>query len=89
VYDVAQAGQNEVQSDQVQVSVTVPIDQAPQVTQAASAGGVAVALLSAGEQARGTPSKQRPAASPTAQPGAQQQPTDQPATPHARSTGRP
>jgi hypothetical protein len=85
VYDVAQAGQNDVQSDQVQVSVTVPIDQAPQVTQAASAGGVAVALLSAGEQARGTPSKQRPPASPTAQ----QQPTDQPATPHARSTGRP
>jgi hypothetical protein len=89
VYDVAQAGQNDVQSDQVQVSVTVPIDQAPQVTQAASAGGVAVALLSAGEQARGTPPKQRPAASPTARPGAQQQSTDQPATPHARSTGRP
>jgi hypothetical protein len=76
VYDVAQPGQNDVQSDQVQVSVTVPADEAAQVTQAASAAAVAVALLPAGEQAPGTPAGQQP----TTQP---------PASPHARSTGRP
>lgn len=85
VYDVAQPGQNDVQSDQVQVSVTVPAGEAPQVTQAASAGAVAVALLPAGEQAPASPPRQRPGAAPTTQ-----QPTGQaPASPHARSTGRP
>src|SRR5262249_8398703 len=51
VYDVVQPGQNDVQSDQVSVSVAVPVDQAPEVTQASSAGAVAVALLPAGEKA--------------------------------------
>lgn len=68
VYDVAQPGQNDVQSDQVQVSVAVPTDDAPQVTQAASAGGVAIALLAPGDQARNRAAR-HPAA--TRQPGPQ------------------
>jgi hypothetical protein len=55
VYDVVRPGQNDMQSDQVTVSVTVPVAQAPQVTQASSAGAVAVALLPAGEKAPQTP----------------------------------
>ena len=89
VYDVAQPGQNDVQSDQVQVSVTVPAGEAPQVTQAASAGAVAVALLPAGEQAPATPPRQRPSAPPTPQQSTQQPTGQAPASPHARSTGRP
>lgn len=51
VSTVTAAGQNDVQSDQVQVSVAVPAGDAPQVTSAAAAGTVAVALLPPGEQA--------------------------------------
>ena len=84
VYDVVQAGQNNVQSDQMQVSVTVPADQAPLVTQAASANAVAVAVLPAGEQALGSPPK-RPGTAPTAQ----EPTTKPPASPHGKSTGTP
>jgi hypothetical protein len=64
--------------------VTVPVGQAPAVTQASSAGAIAVALLPAGEKVPQTPK----------QPPAQQQPTSQPtnqpnATPRGRSTGTP
>lgn len=50
VYDVVRAGRGDVESDQVQVSVAVPTGQAGAVTQAASAGAVAVALLAPGDQ---------------------------------------
>jgi hypothetical protein len=80
VYDVVQPGENDIQADQVTVSVTVPVDQAPQVTQASSAGAVAVALLPPGEKAPQAP-KQQPS---------DQQPAQPQATPHAtRSTGTP
>jgi hypothetical protein len=80
VYDVVQPGENDIQADQVTVSVTVPADQAPQVTQASSAGAVAVALLPPGEKAPQTPK----------QPPSGQQPTQPSATPHTtRSTGTP
>jgi hypothetical protein len=84
VYDVTQAGQNDVQSDQVQVSVTVPVGQAPLVTQSASAGAIAVALLPAGEQAPGTAPKQRPSQAPTTQ-----QPTQPQNTPRTGQSGNP
>jgi hypothetical protein len=48
VYGVAGAGEQTLQADQTMVSVAVPPEQAPQVTQAASAGAVAVALIPAG-----------------------------------------
>lgn len=51
VYDVVRPGQNDIQSDTITVSVSVPVGQAPAVTQASSAGAVAVALLPAGEEA--------------------------------------
>ena len=57
VYDVVRPGANDVQSDQITVSVTVPVGQAPAVTQASSAGAVAVALLPAGEKAPQTPAQ--------------------------------
>jgi hypothetical protein len=84
VYDVVRPSENSVQSDQIAVSVTVPVGQAPAVTQASSAGAIAVALLPAGEKVPQTPK----------QPPAQQQPTSQPtnqpnATPRGRSTGTP
>jgi hypothetical protein len=87
VYDVVQPGQNSMQSDQIAVSVTVPIGDAPQVTQASSAGAVAVALLPAGEKA--PQSKQPPVSQvPSQQPGGQQQQGGQPShTP--RATGSP
>jgi hypothetical protein len=77
VYDVVQPSQNDIQSDQIAVSVAVPAGQAPAVTQASSAGAVAVALLPAGEKAPQTPPKQPPV---------QQQPS---ATPRNGPTGRP
>jgi hypothetical protein len=84
VYDVAEPGQNDVQSDQVQVSVTVRTDEAPLVTQAASAGAVAVAVLAPGEQASG----KRPRTAPTAVPPTpQQSATDQQPRP-GRTTRR-
>jgi hypothetical protein len=94
VYDVVQPGQNDVQADQVAVSVSVPVGQAPQVTQASSAGAVSVALLPPGEQAPNTPARQRPTIVPSSEPSAQQpsdqQPTGQPpTTPRNRSTGKP
>ncbi len=94
VYDVAQPGQNDVESDQVQVSVTVPAGQAPLVTQAASAGAVAAALLPAGEQAPGAPAKRIPGDLPTTQqpntpPQASQPPAQPQNTPHTRKSGRP
>lgn len=68
VYDVVQPGQNDLQSDQVTVSVAVPAGQAPAVTQASSAGAVAVALLPAGEKAPQTPKQQsRPSDRPSGQ----------------------
>ncbi|MEV5746742.1 hypothetical protein AB0L00_02900 [Actinoallomurus sp. NPDC052308] len=82
VYDVAEPGQNDVQSDQVQVSVTVPTDEAPLVTQAASAGAVAVAVLAPGEQASGK--RARAATAPAAVP-----PTPQQSTADQEPTGRP
>lgn len=48
VYAVAAGGEQTLQSDQTMISVAVPPEQAPQVTQAASAGAVAVALVPAG-----------------------------------------
>jgi hypothetical protein len=48
VYGVASAGEQTLQSDQTMVSVAVPPSQAPQVTQAASSGAVAVALVPTG-----------------------------------------
>ena len=80
VYDVVQPGENDIQADQVTVSVTVPVAQAPEVTQASSAGAVAVALLPPGEKAPQTP----------AQPPGGQQPAPPSATPqNTRSTGTP
>jgi hypothetical protein len=80
VYDVVQPGANDVQSDQVTVSVTVPVGQAPAVTQASSAGAVAVALLPAGEKAPQTPR----------QPPQNNQPNQPTPTPHGTSsTGTP
>ncbi|MGH3388394.1 MAG: hypothetical protein ACRDOO_05895 [Actinomadura sp.] len=77
VYGVATAGEQTLQSDQTMISVAVPPEQAPQVTQAASAGAVAVALIPAGTKVpAGAPA---PAGPPSGQPGGQQ-----PATP---STG--
>jgi hypothetical protein len=81
VYDVAEPGQKDVQSDQVQVSVTVPTDEAPLVTQAASAGAVAVAVLAPGEQASG---KRARAASPQTAVA----PTPQQSTTEQQPTGR-
>jgi hypothetical protein len=81
VYDVVRPGQNDVQSDTVTVSVSVPVADAPQVTQASSAGAVAVALLAPGEQA--PQAKPRPTTQPTAQ-----QPTGTPTRGNA-PTGRP
>ncbi len=94
VYDVERPGQNDVQSDQVQVSVTVPADQGPQVTAAASSGGVAVALLPAGEEAAQPPAKPRTPPS-GSQPPATQPNSRPPAgksgnpTPRTGTTGRP
>ncbi|MEV5706622.1 hypothetical protein [Actinoallomurus sp. NPDC052274] len=82
VYDVAEPGQNDVQSDQVQVSVTVPTDEAPLVTQAASAGAVAVAVLAPGEQASGK--RAHAATAPAAVP-----PTPQQSATDQEPTGRP
>lgn len=62
VFDVVTAGNGDVASDQIQVSVSVPVGQAGDVTQAASAGAVAAVILPAGQQA--------PAAPPGTQPGA-------------------
>lgn len=76
VYDVVQPGANDVQSDQITVSVTVPVGQAPAVTQASSAGAVAVALLPAGEKAPQTP--KQPAPPPTNQPNQPNQPSGSP-----------
>jgi hypothetical protein len=85
VYDVVQPGQNDIQADQVAVSVTVPVDQAPEVTQAASGGAVAVALLPAGEKApQTTPRQTTPK-----QPSADQSPGNPPTSPRAGSTGTP
>lgn len=102
VYDVVQPSQNDVQSDQVEVSVAVPVGQAPEVTQAASAGAVVVALLAAGEQAPTGPSRQRAGTAPTTGQPTTGQPTshatDQPtagetppppAGPHVKTSGRP
>ncbi len=99
VYDVAEAGQNDVQSDTVQVSVTVPVGQAPLVTQSASAGAIAVALLPAGEKAPGTPPKQAPSRPSPSQPAGTQQPNNPPQnsqqppqpqkTPRTRQPGKP
>jgi hypothetical protein len=83
VFDVVRPGQNDIQADQVSVSVTVPVDQAPQVTQASSAGAVAVALLPAGEKAPQTPPKQTQPRQPA---GGVPSPT---ATPRGQSTGTP
>ena len=83
VFDVVRPGQNDIQADQVSVSVTVPVDQAPQVTQASSAGAVAVALLPAGEKAPQTPPKQTQPRQPA---GGAPSPT---ATPRGQSTGTP
>lgn len=60
VYDVERPGQNDIQSDQVTVSVAVPSGEAPAVTEASSAGAVAVALLPAGEQAPQAPKPPKP-----------------------------
>lgn len=100
VYDVVRPGQNDIQSDTITVSVSVPVGQAPAVTQASSAGAVAVALLPAGEEAPQTakqPGKQPKPESTPSQPqdqgqGQSQQPSGQPsgaATPRGRSTGNP
>lgn len=92
VYDVVRPGQNDVQIDQITVSVTVPAGQAPAVTQASSAGAVAVALLPAGEQAPQTPqaSRQpRQQTTPDQQEPTGQQPGNPSASPHGRSTGNP
>jgi hypothetical protein len=78
VYDVVRPGQNDIQSDQITVSVTVPVAQAPQVTQASSAGAVAVALLPAGEKAPQTPQTPK-----------QQQQQNPPASRTPRPTGSP
>jgi hypothetical protein len=95
VYDVEQPGANDVQSDQVSVSVSVPAGEAPAVTQASSSGAVAVALLPAGEQAPQTPKQPKPRqqTTPSQSPGqgqgqGQQQPTDS-TSPNGRSTGTP
>jgi hypothetical protein len=48
VYGVTAGGEQTLQSDQTMISVAVPPEQAPQVTLAASAGAVAVALIPAG-----------------------------------------
>jgi hypothetical protein len=88
VYDVVQPGANDVQSDQITVSVTVPVGQAPAVTQASSAGAVAVALLPAGEKAPQTP--RQPAPPPqdkTDQPNQPNQPSGSPRS--TSSTGTP
>lgn len=87
VYDVAQPGQNDVQSDQVQVSVAVPTDEAPQVTQAASTGGVAVALLAPGDQARTGPAKHPAPRQPTGPPSAGQ--TSAGSSPPGDTNGQP
>ncbi|WP_329251172.1 hypothetical protein OG417_06530 [Actinoallomurus sp. NBC_01490] len=88
VYDVVQPGQNDIQADQVAVSVTVPVDQAPEVTQASSAGAVAVALLPAGEKAPQTPPRQTAPRQSTT-PSAGESPGNPPASPRDRSTGNP
>jgi hypothetical protein len=98
VYDVVRPGENDIQSDQVTVSVTVPVGEAPAVTQASSAGAVAVALLPAGEQAPQTPQapkqpKQQPAPDQSQgqqgqQGQGQQQPTDS-TSPRGTATGNP
>jgi len=85
VYDVVQPGANDVQSDQITVSVTVPVGQAPAVTQASSAGAVAVALLPAGEKAPQTP--KQPAPPPAGQPNQPNQPSGSPRA--TSSTGTP
>jgi hypothetical protein len=64
VYDVVRPGRGDVESDQVQVSVAVPTGQASAVTQAASAGAVAVAILPAGESAPQPAPTTQPPASP-------------------------
>jgi hypothetical protein len=87
VYDVVQPGENDVQSDTVSVSVTVPVGQAPAVTQASSAGAVAVALLPAGEQAPQTPQAPKQPKPDQSRPQGQQ-PTDS-TSPRGRSTGSP
>jgi hypothetical protein len=89
VYDVVQPGQNDIQADQVSVSVTVPVDQAPEVTQASSAGAVAVALLPAGEKAPQTAPRQTTPKQPSTQPSANESPGNPPASPRDRSTGTP
>lgn len=48
VYNVARPGEEELQSDQIQVSVAIPSEQAARVAQAASAGAAAVALIPPG-----------------------------------------
>jgi hypothetical protein len=62
VYGVAKAGDRTLQSDQTMISVAVPPGEAPLVTQAASAGAVAVALVPAGTTVSGgaAPSGQSP-----------------------------
>ncbi|GLY76805.1 hypothetical protein [Actinoallomurus iriomotensis] len=89
VYDVVQPGQNDIQADQISVSVTVPVDQAPEVTQASSAGAVAVALLPAGEKAPQTAPRQTTPKQPSTQPSANESPGNPPASPRDRSTGTP
>jgi hypothetical protein len=92
VFDVRQPGENDVESDQVQVSVAVPPDQAPQVTEAASSGGIAVALLPAGEQAAQPPARPHSAQAPGTRPDGRPagQAGDQPGgQPTGQQTGGP
>lgn len=48
IFDISKPGEDDLQSDLIQMSVAVPSEQAPRVTQAAAAGAVAVALIPPG-----------------------------------------
>jgi hypothetical protein len=76
VYEVARPGEDDLQSDVVQISVAVPAEQAPQVTQAASAGAAAVALIPPGGQPPPNTGEQPPA--PPAQEGQGRDETSEP-----------
>lgn len=92
VYDVVRPGQNDIQSDQVTVSVAVPAGEAPAVTQASSAGAVAVALLPPGEQAPQAPKPPKQQPTPNQSQGQQSQGRQQPTgstSPRSGSTGNP
>jgi hypothetical protein len=70
VHDIARPGEDDLQSDLIQVSVAVPTEQAARVTQAASAGAAAVVLIPPGSQPPSGGSQ--PPAGPTSAPPSEQ-----------------